>query len=159
MGLGQAATARVGLAAGAARLRAARLAGWTAIALGAGFMGVMALLLFSFSEHLAWLFLDPADPDAALTASRASVLLMIAGVFQLADGVQAVGSGALRGLKDTRKPMIFAALGYWGFGLPGGLLLAHQAGLGPAGIWAGLAAGLGVVAVLMLRRWARLCAA
>jgi MATE family multidrug resistance protein len=159
MGLGQAATARVGLAVGAARPQAAARAGWVAVALGAGFMAAMALLLLSFPRSLAWLFLDATDPGAAGTAALAAVLLMVAGVFQLADGVQAVASGALRGLKDTRRPMLIAALGYWVIGLPGGLVLAHPLGLGPVGIWLGLAAGLGVVAALMLRRWARLSAA
>ena len=70
--------------------------------------------------------------------------------------MQAVAAGALRGLKDTRVPMLLAALGYWGLGMPIGLLLAAGAGLGPAGLWVGLAAGLGGVAVLMLRRWRRM---
>jgi MATE family multidrug resistance protein len=122
-------------------------------------MAAMALLLVSFPEALAWLFLDPADPAAAGTVAMAASMLVVAGVFQLADGVQAVAAGSLRGLKDTRVPMLIAALGYWGIGLPGGLALAHPLGLGPIGIWLGLAAGLGVVAALMLRRWAWLSAA
>jgi MATE family multidrug resistance protein len=68
--------------------------------------------------------------------------------------VQAVAAGALRGLKDTRVPMLLAALGYWGLGMPLGLALAWPLGVGPPGLWIGLAAGLGIVAVLMLRRWA-----
>ena len=71
---------------------------------------------------------------AALGAS----LLVVAGFFQLGDGIQVVAAGALRGLKDTRVPMLFAALGYWGIGLPFGLLVAHGGGFGPRGIWFGL---------------------
>jgi MATE family multidrug resistance protein len=97
-----------------------------------------------------------ADPRAAEAAALGAVLLTIAGLFQLADGVQAVAAGALRGLKDTRVPMLLAALGYWGLGMPIGLSLAEAAGLGPTGLWIGLAAGIGAVALLMLRRWRRL---
>jgi MATE family multidrug resistance protein len=74
-------------------------------------------------------------------------------LFQIADGAQTVGAGMLRGLHDARVPMLFALIGYWGIGLPLGVLLAFAAGLGGVGIWVGLASGLGIVAVLMLRRW------
>ncbi len=75
------------------------------------------------------------------------------------DGIQVVAAGALRGLADTRVPMLFAAFGYWVLGLPAGLALAFWAGLGPAGIWMGLATGLAAVAGMMLARWRRLSAA
>ncbi|HZF76295.1 MAG TPA: MATE family efflux transporter [Acetobacteraceae bacterium] len=156
MGIGQAATARVGVATGAGRPRDAGRAGWLAVAIGAAFMVASGAVLLSIPGAIAWLFLDPANPGAAETAALAATLLMLAGVFQLADGVQSVAGGALRGLKDTRVPMGLAALGYWGVGLPLGLALAFPAGVGPAGIWAGLAAGLFLVAALMLRRWAAL---
>ena len=80
------------------------------------------------------------------------------GLFQLADGVQAVAAGALRGLKDTAVPMLLMGFGYWVAGLPIGLLLAFPGGLGPLGLWIGLAVGLFLVAGLMLRRWMRLSA-
>ena len=83
----------------------------------------------------------------------AITFLAFAALFQLVDGAQVVGSGMLRGLHDTRIPMIFAALGYWGIGLPLGVVLAFPLGLEGAGIWIGLAAGLAVVAVLMTARW------
>ncbi|HWX48802.1 MAG TPA: MATE family efflux transporter [Roseomonas sp.] len=153
MGIGQAATARVGLAAGAARSTAARRAGWTAIGLAAACMGLTALLLLSVPGHIAGLFLAP---ELTETRQLAATLLTIAGVFQLADGVQVVAAGALRGLKDTRVPMLFAALGYWGLGLPIGLALGFGAEWGPQGVWIGLASGLGSVALLMTLRWAAL---
>ncbi|MBX9698962.1 MAG: MATE family efflux transporter, partial [Acetobacteraceae bacterium] len=156
MGIAQAATARVGVHAGAGSLAAAARAGWVAIGLGAGFMAAMAVLLVLGQERIAWAFLDGADSQAQAVASLGATLLVIAGLFQLADGVQAVAAGALRGLKDTRVPMLLAGLGYWGLGMPVGLLLAGPLGLGPAGIWLGLAAGLVVVAGLMLRRWRNL---
>lgn len=158
MGLGQAATARVGLAIGAGRPGAAALAGWTAIALGAGFMAAMAGLLIGLGGAIAWLFLAPGNPGAAETAALAASLLVVAGLFQLADGVQAVAAGALRGLKDTAVPMLLMGFGYWGAGLPLGLALAFPGGMGPPGLWIGLAAGLFLVAGLMLLRWMRLSA-
>ncbi|PHK94923.1 MATE family efflux transporter [Pseudoroseomonas rhizosphaerae] len=153
MGIGQAATARVGLAAGAHDAAGAHRAGWTAIGLGAGFMLLAAAVLLSVPHRIAALFLAP---ELAETRALAVTLLMMAGLFQLADGVQAVAAGALRGLKDTRVPMLIAALGYWGLGLPIGLGLGFPAGWGPLGVWVGLASGLAIVAVLMTLRWARM---
>ena len=74
---------------------------------------------------------------------------------QIVDGAQAVAGGMLRGLRDTTVPMIYALFGYWGVGLPLGVLLAFWAGLEGRGIWIGLSAGLAVVAVLLLVRWLR----
>jgi MATE family multidrug resistance protein len=158
MGLGQAATARVGLAAGAGQRRAAARAGWTAIGLAAGFMALSAAMLITFSGVIAWAFLDPRNPGAAETAALAATLLVVAGLFQLADGVQAVAAGSLRGLKDTTVPMLLATFGYWGAGLPLGLALAFPGGFGPLGVWIGLAAGLFLVAGLMTHRWVGLSA-
>jgi len=158
MGIGQAATARVGLAAGAGDAAGIARAGRVAIVFGAGFMALAAVALVLGAEAIALAFLDQGDPQAPDVAVLGASLLLIAALYQLADGVQAVAGGALRGLKDTRVPMLLAALGYWVLGLPLGLLLAGPAGLGPQGVWFGLAAGLGIVAVLMLRRWRRLVA-
>jgi MATE family multidrug resistance protein len=156
MGLGQAATARVGLAVGAGDRRAAARAGWTALVLGMVFMATSATVMIGWGGTIAWAFLDAANPGAAETAALAATLLVVAGLFQLADGVQAVAAGALRGLKDTGVPMLLAGFGYWVVGLPVGLALAFPAGFGPVGIWAGLAAGLFLVAGLMTWRWVRL---
>jgi len=156
MGIGQAATARVGLAIGGGDRAGAARAGWCAVALGAAFMASMAVTLVLASPFIAWAFLDAADPRAAEVAALGATLLVIAGFFQLGDGIQVVAAGALRGLKDTRVPMLFAALGYWVLGLPVGLLLAHAGGLGPPGVWVGLGVGLAIVAGLMLLRWRRL---
>ena len=122
--------------------------------MGDGFMALTAgLMLFA-----------PQPPDRRVSRSArirdnlpvvelAITFLAIAALFQLVDGAQAVGSGMLRGLHDTRVPMLFAALGYWGIGLPLGALLGFPLGLGGIGIWIGLAAGLTVVGVLMMTRW------
>jgi MATE family multidrug resistance protein len=158
MGIAQAATARVGLMTGAGRAAAAARAGWIGIALGAGFMALSAAMLVALAGSIAWLFLAPGNPGAAETAALAATMLVLAGLFQLSDGVQAVASGALRGLKDTRVPMLLAGLGYWIIGLPLGLLLALLGGFGPIGLWIGLSAGLFLVAGMMLARWMRLSA-
>jgi MATE family multidrug resistance protein len=144
--------------AGANRLREAAQAGWIGIGLGTGFMGLSCLVLLVFATPLAWLFLDADNPGAAETAALGASLLVVAGLFQLADGVQAVAGGALRGLKDTQVPMLLAGFGYWVVGLPLGVALAFWAGMGAVGIWVGLAVGLLLVAALMLARWMRLSA-
>jgi multidrug resistance protein, MATE family len=159
LGIGQAATARVGLAAGAGDGAGAALAGSVAVALGTGFMALTAMGIVAGSGVLPWLFLSADDQSAPAVAASAATLLVIAGLFQLADGVQVVAAGALRGLRDTRVPMLLAAVGYWAIGLPVGLLLGFPFGLGVSGIWIGLACGLAAVAALMLRRWRRLATA
>ena len=82
-----------------------------------------------------------------------SLFLRVAALFQLADGAQAIGAGALRGMHDTRVPMLFAAVGYWVVGIGIGTVLAFPLHMEGVGIWIGLASGLAVVAVLILTRW------
>jgi multidrug resistance protein, MATE family len=83
----------------------------------------------------------------------AVTFLAFAALFQVVDGAQAVASGMLRGLHDTSVPMVFAAIGYWGVGLPLGIILAFWADMGGVGVWIGLSGGLAVVAVLLVLRW------
>jgi len=85
----------------------------------------------------------------------AVTFLAFAALFQIADGAQAIGTGMLRGLHDTRVPMIYAGIGYWCIGLPFGALLAFRFNYGGAGIWTGFTLGLTIVAALMLWRWTR----
>jgi MATE family multidrug resistance protein len=128
------------------------------MAMGAAFMAASAVAMIGWGDVIAWAFLDPANPGAAETAALATTLLIVAGLFQLSDGVQAVAAGALRGLKDTAVPMLLAGFGYWVVGLPLGLLIAFPLGYGAVGVWIGLAAGLLLVAGLVTRRWLRLSA-
>ncbi len=153
MGVGQAVTVRVGLAFGAGDRDGVTRAGWTAFALGVGFMVFTALLMVLVPHALVGVFLDLADPKNAPVVAFAVSFLFLAALFQLADGAQAVGAGMLRGLQDTRVPMMFALFGYWGIGLPVGVVLGFWTPLRGTGIWIGLALGLLVVAALMLWRW------
>ena len=155
LGLGQAVTVRVGRAYGAQDAPGVTRAGWTAFAIAMAFMVFTASLML-FSPYLLLRgFLDLSDPKNIPVIGFAVSFLVMAAIFQVADGAQAVGSGMLRGLQDTRVPMIYAALGYWGVGLPLGVALAFGTELRGIGIWIGLAIGLAVVASLMLWRWVR----
>jgi multidrug resistance protein, MATE family len=152
LGLGQAATVRVGLALGRGDRRGVGRAGWTAWLMGVVFMGAMALVMWSFPRALVTLFLNDVPANAAVIA-LAVTFLRVAAAFQLVDGAQVIGAGMLRGLHDTRWPLIFAFVGYWGIGLGIGAWLAFGADWKGLGIWIGLASGLAAVAVLMLGRW------
>jgi len=155
LGLSQAATVRVGHAFGARDVDGIRRAGWTALAMGTAFMAVAALVMVTLPRTLINAFLDLDVPANAPVVDLAVSFLALAALFQLADGGQAVAAGMLRGLHDTRMPMIYAALGYWGIGLVVGVVLAFVAKLDGVGIWIGLAAGLVTVAILLLTRWLR----
>jgi len=154
-GIAQAATVRVGHAFGARDAPAIQRAGWTAYGLGVGSMVIAALLMVTVPHWLLAAFFDIHAPANAQLLALASSYLAVAAVFQIVDGAQVMGAGMLRGLHDTRIPMVYAAIGYWGLGLPAGAALAFWAGWRGVGIWSGLAIGLGVVAVLMTRRWIR----
>ena len=155
LGLGQAVTVRVGRAYGAQDHAAVSRAGWTALALAVAFMAAMSLTMTLVPRLLISAFLDTADPANAAVIHLATSFLLFAALFQIADGAQAVGSGMLRGLHDARTPMLFALTGYWGIGLPLGVVLAFPLGLNGVGIWIGLSTGLVVVAALMILRWTR----
>lgn len=152
LGLGQAATVRVGLALGRRDEGAITRAGWTAWIMGVGFMATMAMGMWIFPRQLVTLFLEDV-PANALVIGLAVSFLQVAAAFQLVDGAQVIGAGMLRGLHDTRWPLIFALVGYWGIGLGIGAWLAFAADWKGVGIWVGLASGLAAVAILMLARW------
>jgi MATE family multidrug resistance protein len=153
MGLAQAATVRVGIGYGRTDAGHIRRAGWTSFAMGTGFMAAMALIMLAIPETLAGLFIDRTNPANAEVAELAVSFLIIAALFQVADGAQVVAQGMLRGLHDTFVPMLFALFGYWVIGIGVGAWLAFERDWGGVGIWTGLATGLGIVAVLMLTRW------
>jgi MATE family multidrug resistance protein len=155
LGLGQAVTVRVGRALGAQDRHGVALAGWTSFVLAMGFMVLTALAMVGAPMMLIAAFIDVDAPANAPIVRLAVTFLAFGALFQLADGAQAVASGMLRGLHDTRWPMVIAAVGYWGIGLPLGAILAFVFDMGGIGIWIGLASGLFVVAALMMWRWVR----
>ena len=153
-GLSQAATVRVGRHLGSGDRDGIARAGWTAWGLGVGFMALMAVIIWSMPRDLITIFLEDTPENARVIALGVS-FLAIAAIFQVADGAQVVGAGMLRGLHDTRVPMIFTFIGYWGIGIGVGAWLAFRQGWQGQGIWTGLAIGLAIVAVLMIWRWKR----
>src|SRR5690606_8668006 len=153
MGLGQAATVRVGRAFGARDGSAVTRAGWIALVMGVSIMAAIAHLMLLAPRLLIGGFINLEAPENQAVIKMAITFLALAALFQIADGAQAVASGMLRGLHDTTVPMIYAAIGYWGIGLPLGVVLAFQFGYGGVGIWLGLFIGLASVALLLISRW------
>jgi MATE family multidrug resistance protein len=156
VGVAQAASVRVGLFLGARDWPSLRRAGWTALALGVGVMALAALAMIFAPRLLISAFIDVAAPANAEVVRLAVIFLAVAAAFQLFDGAQAVGAGMLRGLHDTRWPMLYALFGYWVVGLPLGALLAFVMGWNGVGIWTGLAVALALVSWLMIARWRKL---
>ncbi len=152
LGIGLAATVRVGLAAGAADAEAVRRAGYTALAMGAGFMSITALLLWTHASNIVRLYFDNAAANTNVIA-LATVFLHVAAAFQIFDGLQVVGAMSLRGLKDARAPMWIAGGSYWLAGFPVCLWLAFGLHLKGLGIWIGLAFALFVAAAALCARF------
>ena len=149
-GFGSAAAVRVGHAIGRGDRLGARTAGWMAVLLATGVMSASAVL---FGLAPAWLVRwFTVDPEVIRIGAG---LLLVACVFQLFDGVQAVTTGALRGLGDTRTPMIVNFIGHWVIGLPLAYVLCFWYGLAAQGLWMGLAAGLIVTGGVLLVVWHR----
>lgn len=150
LGLAGAISVRVGNAIGRGDPSAARTAGLVGIGLAMVFGACSALFMFSFPHTIARLY----TPDQAVI-ELAAQLLLLAAVFQVADGMQAAAAGALRGLKDTRLPMIYSILSYWVIGMTIGWWLTFRQDFGPHGMWYGMIAGLTVAAILMCSRFLR----
>jgi MATE family multidrug resistance protein len=149
-GISAAAAVRVGQAVGRRDPHGAMRAGWTAIAIGVGFMATAAVVFFAVPGLLIRAF----TPDPGV-AEIGIGLLFIAAVFQLFDGVQGVTTGALRGLGDTKTAMLWNLAGHWVIGLPLGYLLCFRWGYGVIGLWWGLSTGLIVCGIGLLAAWMR----
>jgi MATE family multidrug resistance protein len=151
LGIAMATTVRVGHAVGRGDPEGVRGAGAAGLVLTRLAQGISAVLMLTIPERIAALYTS----DIAVIALAAQ-LLVLAGFFQFSDGMQVAASGALRGLKDTRVPMVITTFAYWGVGMPVGWWLAFKAGLGARGMWMGLIAGLSMAAVLLTLRFWRL---
>jgi len=147
VGVAQAAAVLVGHAVGRHDPQAARRAAGAGLVVGTAFMCVTAAIFLSMPELLARVF----STDMRVVGA-AALLIPIAGVFQVFDGLQVAAGGALRGVGDTRVPMLVNLLGFWGVGLPVCLFLGFGLDMGPEGIWWGLAVGIAVVSVLLMLR-------
>jgi MATE family multidrug resistance protein len=150
LGISAAAAVRVGQALGRGDADGASRAGWTAMALGAGFMTCMAMVFWTVPKYIVRVY----TPDPVVIHA-ASALLFVAAFFQLFDGLQTVATGALRGAGDTRTPMICHLVFYWLMGLPLGYYLCFRAGWGAQGMWTGLCLALILIGVALLYFWRR----
>ncbi len=153
LGIGSAGTVRVGVAFGRDDRANLGRAGYTALGLGALIALGSAGLFWILPERIVGLYLDDAAPGSAEVLGYAVPLLLVAAAFQMFDSLQAVANGLLRGLKDTRVPMVIAVFSYWGVGMPVAWAFAFPLDLGGVGIWTGLALGLAVAAVLLSARF------
>jgi MATE family multidrug resistance protein len=153
LGLAQVATVRVGLAYGRGDMQGVRFAALAVLVVGTCFTLAGGIFFATFPGTLAMLFLDLNQPDALAVLGLATPLIVIAGIFQLVDGLQAVGAGLLRGLKDTRVPMLLALVAYWPIGFACAWLFAFPLGFGGEGIWFGFVIGLAAAALLLCGRF------
>jgi MATE family multidrug resistance protein len=149
-GLASAAAVRVGQAVGRRDPDGVRSAGWTAILIGVGFMSAAATVFLVVPGTLIRAFTN--DTEVIRTGVR---LLLVAAAFQLFDGLQGVTTGVLRGLADTRTPMLWNLAGHWFLGLPLGYVLCFPASRGFVGLWWGLSTGLMVCGVALLIVWVK----
>ncbi|MEO0498419.1 MAG: MATE family efflux transporter [Pseudomonadota bacterium] len=152
-GLSGAVTVRVGQAYGRNDRDGIGKAGFAGLALTILVSGAAALTFLVFAPQLVSLFIGDDIENAAQVAALAIPLLYIAGAFQLADGLQVMSAAILRGLQDTKTPMLIAITGYWGVGMIVGVICGFGMGMGAVGMWLGLAAGLLTAGVLLVWRF------
>ena len=152
-GIGQAVTIRVGYHFGAGDHAAIARAGKAALVIALGYLALPAALMILTPRLVLQLYVDPGAAKNAAMVGYAVQFLAVAAAFQLFDGMQAVLAGALRGLQDTRMPMLLALTGYWLIGFGTSVALGFATPLAGLGVWLGLAAGLVVVSLLLLQRW------
>ncbi len=150
LGISAAAAVSVGHAVGAGDRARARRAGWLALGLGTSFMLLAAMTLLIWPRPLIELYTN----DARVLAVGPGLLAIVA-AFEVFDGIQAVSTGALRGLGETRAPMLANLVGYWVLGLPLGFFLCFGLHWGIYGLWIGLTLALVVIAIALIARWKR----
>ncbi len=156
LGLANGATILVGEAWGRCDPAAIRTTARAAALLAGGFALLATLVFLLWPERLVALFLDRGDPAAPAILALGRQLLMVAALFQLADGAQVLMQGLLRGMADTRVPMVLAALTYWGVGMTASWAFGIAGPFGGVGVWLGLVIGLGAAAALLALRFRRL---
>jgi multidrug resistance protein, MATE family len=153
VGLSMSGTIRVAAFAGQDDRACVRQAAVVALGLSLA-VGIVVVAIFAtFPRAIVSLFLDLAKPESAAIVDTAITLLMLAALFQLADAMQVMVLGLLRGLKDTAIPMALAVASYWGVGIPASYVLAFEVGLGGVGLWLGLVVGLMLAAATLGARF------
>jgi MATE family multidrug resistance protein len=152
-GISLAATVRVGHAVGRGDNVATRRAGFSAMGLGTAILVLLTLIVVALRNVIPPVFLGGNIENSAETARLASALLLLGATWFITDGLQGVAAGALRGLNDTRVPMVYAALSFWAIGFPSGYALAFWHGFGVFGVWIGFALGLVTFATLLTVRF------
>ncbi|KPQ06312.1 MAG: multidrug resistance protein, MATE family [Rhodobacteraceae bacterium HLUCCA12] len=155
LGLSNAATVLVGRARGRGDIAGLRTAARTALTLSILVASATMMIYFLGGAFLVGAFLSPDDPERAIIVPLGTTFVMVAAFFQLADGCQAMAMGLLRGIQDTRMPLIIAAISYWLIGIPAGYALAFLAGFQGVGLWLGMIAGLSAAAIALLMRFWR----
>lgn len=153
LGLSQAATVRIGVAHGQGDHQAVVRASIAVMAIAASLAAVGGVLFAIMPEFFARWFLDVSRPEAPEVLAYAGPLIVVAGLFQLVDGIQAIASGLLRGLKDARVPMILALIAYWPIGFFLAWAFAFPLGFGGVGIWFGFLVGLAAAAIMLCARF------
>jgi len=154
-GIGQASTIRVGYHYGAGDTAAIGRAGWVALGIAVGFSIITASIMLFAPRMVLSIYVDTDAAQNAAMVGFAVQFLFWAAIFQLVDAVQAVSAGNLRGLQDTRVPMVIAVISYWAAGFGVAIWLGFNTPLQGSGVWIGLATGLLVASLLLTRRWAR----
>jgi len=152
-GIGMAATVRVGHAIGRGDATAVKRAGVVATVLGIVYMSAMTLVVILNRFAIAQVFLGEST---GATAELTATLLLVGATFFVADGIQAVAAGSLRGMNDTRMPLLFATISYWLIGFTCACGLGFWTPLGAIGVWIGLSGGTSVYAALLILRFRRL---
>jgi len=155
-GIGIAATVRVGHAVGRGDAAAVKRAGFVAVLLGMVLVSALTLTVILTRFAIARFFFGEAAESAGAVIELTATLLMVGATFFVADGIQTVAAGALRGMSDTRVPLLFAAISYWLIGFTAAYGLAFRTSLGAIGVWIGLSCGTAVYAVLLVLRFRRL---
>ena len=128
------------------------MAGKASVHMGIFYMSSCALLFILLRNFLPYIY--TSDPEVIAYASR---LIVVLSLYQISDAVQLTSMASLRGLKDTKRPMMYAAMSYYGIAIPAAYLLGLVFGVGPEGVWYGLLLGLTVAAVLFYTRFCRIC--
>lgn len=158
LALAETSMVRVAFGMGRDSLASARQSGILSMVMGAGLLAAMTVVPMNFEQQVVDIFLDESDPGFLQVSELAGELFYIVALFQVFDGLQAVASRSLRGIKDTIAPLWLAGIGYWLLGIGGGYVLTFPLGYGAQGMWWGLAAGLTFTAILMTVRFLRLTA-